>query len=284
MGFLITISVAFPNELRHYQPMTVDQDKHLTGAVIGAAISVHRELGPGVDEPAYESALSRMLGKLGIEHECQKPIPVIYKKARLECGFRLDILVERRLPLELKAVEMILPIHDAQLLTYLRLGRFRLGLLLNFEVAALKDGIRRRVMTRAPKVQAAAEVGASDGFDAVSGEILRATLEVYRALGPGLLRSAYEECLCHELALRRIPFSRQHRLALRFMGCDLEHSAEVPLLVSGSIPVVCLSVASLTPLHEARLLARLRQGNWPYGFLLNFNTPTLKQGIRRLAL
>ena len=80
--------------------MSPDQDSQLTGAVIGAAIEVHRKLGPGADEPAYETALSSKLFKLGIAHECQKPLMVLYKNVVLDCGYRMDILVERRLPLE----------------------------------------------------------------------------------------------------------------------------------------------------------------------------------------
>jgi len=241
--------------------MNVDQDSQLTGAVIGAAIAVHRALGPGVDEVAYERALSVKLALQGIEHVCQKPLPVVYRGNPLDCGFRLDILVEQRLPLELKAVEIVLPIHDAQLLTYMRLGDYPLGLLINFEVALLKDGIHRKVLTHGPETGPAAAADLRDGFDASSAEILGASLQVHRALGPGLLRSAYEECLCCELALRRVAFERQHQLPLHFEGRDLAQSAEVPLLVAGTVPVYCLSVASLTLLHEARLLSRLRQGN-----------------------
>jgi GxxExxY protein len=100
--------------------MNVDQDNQLTRTVIGAAITVHRLLGPGVDELAYEEALSTELTDLALAHERQKPLPIVYKGVTLDCGFRLDLLVEDRLPLELKAVETILPIHEAQLLTYMR--------------------------------------------------------------------------------------------------------------------------------------------------------------------
>ena len=89
--------------------MNVDRDNQLTGTVIGAAITVHRALGPGVDEPAYEEALSAELTELALAHERQKPLPIVYKGMTLDCGFRLDLLVEDRLPLELKAVETILP-------------------------------------------------------------------------------------------------------------------------------------------------------------------------------
>ncbi len=262
--------------------MNVDQDNQLTGAVIGAAIAVHRQLGPGVDEAAYEAALSGRLTAGGIAHQCQVPLPLNYKGVSLDCGFRLDVLVENRLPLELKAVEVVLPIHDAQLLTYMRLGAHPLGLLINFEVAVLKDGVRRKVhTTRAAPSPNFDRI--SDGFDELSQEILSGAIEVHRHLGPGLLRSAYEECLCHELAERKIPFTRRHLIPLVCDGQPLGQSSEVSLLVGNSVPVQCLSVAELNALHEARLLARIRQGNWPYGLLLNFNAPTLTRGIRRLT-
>lgn len=262
--------------------MNIDQDNQLTGAVIGAAIAVHRQLGPGVDEAAYEAALSARLSAEKIAHQCQVPLPLIYKGVSLDAGFRLDVVVEGRLALELKAVEVVLPIHDAQLLTYMRLGAFPLGLLINFEVAVLKDGIRRKVQTTAASLHA--DSGQlPEGFDKLSREILSAAIEVHRHLGPGLLRSAYEECLCHELLLRRIQFTRQHQVPLVCDGQPLGQSAEVSLLVGESVPVQSLSVGELSALHEARLLARIRQGNWPYGLLLNFNAPTLTRGIRRLT-
>jgi GxxExxY protein len=270
--------------VRSIQPMNVDQDNQLTGLVIGAAIAVHRELGPGLDEAVYEESLSAKLGTLGIAHVCQNPLPLIYKEAQLDCGFRMDLLVEDRLPIELKAVESLLPIHDAQLLTYLRLSNLPLGLLVNFDVPVLRDGVRRKILTKPRPTPASPTPFTIGDFDPLSTSLLSAAVEVHRALGPGLLRSAYEECLCHELRLRRINYTRQHRVPLRFEDRLLSHHAEVPLFVDNTIPVFCLSVAALTPLHESCLLARLRQTHSPHGFLLNFNALTLSQGIRRLTL
>jgi GxxExxY protein len=264
--------------------MHIDRNNELTGTVIGAAITVHRALGPGVDEGAYEEALSAKLTDLSVAHRRQKPMPIAYKGVTLDCGFRLDLLVEDRLPLELKAVETILPIHEAQLLSYMRLGEYSLGLLINFEVALLKEGVRRMVLADPRLPSSSSVVDLRDGFDPLSAELLNAALEVHRALGPGLLRSAYEECLCQELSLRGLAFERAFQIPLRFEDRQLAHCANVPLVVAGQVPVFCLSVATLTPLHEARLLARLRQTQWPYGFLLNFNVQTLDQGIRRLSL
>ncbi|WP_081752790.1 GxxExxY protein [Kallotenue papyrolyticum] len=113
--------------------------------VIGAAIEVHKTLGPGLLESAYEACLCYELQLRGIAFERQVPLPIVYKGVRLDCGYRLDLLVENLLIIELKAVEQIEPIHDAQLLTYLRLTGIWLGLLINFNVPVLRQGIKRLV-------------------------------------------------------------------------------------------------------------------------------------------
>jgi GxxExxY protein len=118
-------------------------DNDLTHAIIGAAIEVHRLLGPGLLESAYEECLAREFVLRQIPFERQKPAPVVYKDVKLECGYRLDFLVDGRVVLELKAVECFAPVHEAIVLTYLRLSGCRLGLLINFNVPMLKDGIRR---------------------------------------------------------------------------------------------------------------------------------------------
>ena len=115
----------------------------LTRQTIGACIEVHRHLGPGLLESAYEHCLCHELSLEGLEFEQQKPLPVFYKGVKLDCGYRLDLVVEGRLILELKAVETLLPIHAAQLLTYLKLSRLTLGLLINFNVPVLKSGLKR---------------------------------------------------------------------------------------------------------------------------------------------
>jgi len=118
----------------------------VTERIIGAAIEVHRGLGPGLLESAYEECLCHDLQLAGLSFERQRPLPVEYKGIRLECGYRLDLLVENAVVVEIKAVSAIEPIHEAQLLTYLRLGGWRVGLLINFNVPVLKNGIRRRVL------------------------------------------------------------------------------------------------------------------------------------------
>jgi GxxExxY protein len=120
--------------------------RELTEAVIGCAIEVHRFLGPGLLESAYEECLSCELTQSGLVIARQVPLPVVYKEVRLDCGYRIDMIVEGRLVLEIKPVETLLPVREAQRLTYLNLSGIRLGLILNFHSAVLKDGIRRRVL------------------------------------------------------------------------------------------------------------------------------------------
>jgi GxxExxY protein len=121
-------------------------DNELTHAIIGAAIEVHKNLGPGLLESTYEECLSHELSLRNLRFERQKPIPVVYKQTKLECGYRIDLLVESKVVVELKSVEGFAPIHEAIVLTYLRLAGHRLGLLINFNVPTLKDGIRRFVL------------------------------------------------------------------------------------------------------------------------------------------
>jgi GxxExxY protein len=115
----------------------------LTGAVIAAAIEVHKILGPGLLESTYEECLCRELELRKISFERQRELPVEYKGLRLDCGYRLDVIVEKKVILELKAAEALLPIHQAQLLTYLKLTGLKIGLLINFNVPVLKEGIKR---------------------------------------------------------------------------------------------------------------------------------------------
>ncbi len=125
---------------------SVSQRDPLTNRVIGLAIGVHRELGPGLLESAYEECLCFELKQAGIAYGRQMPLAVVYKGVSLECGYRLDIVVQRELIIEIKAVERLLPIHDAQILTYLRLSGHKVGLLMNFNTVVLRDGLRRFVL------------------------------------------------------------------------------------------------------------------------------------------
>ena len=117
----------------------------ITEKIIGCAIEVHKLLGPGLLESAYEECLVFELSGSGLEAERQKPVPVIYKEIHLECGYRIDILVEDSVIIELKTVENFCPVHEAQILTYMKFAQKRTGLLLNFNVTVLKNGIRRYI-------------------------------------------------------------------------------------------------------------------------------------------
>jgi GxxExxY protein len=116
---------------------------HLTQEIIGAAIKIHRKLGPGLLESAYEACLAYELQKLGWKIERQKAVPLFYEGVKLDCGFRADLIVDGRVAVELKCKEALHPVDEAQLLSHLRLLNLPLGLLINFHVMVLKDGIRR---------------------------------------------------------------------------------------------------------------------------------------------
>lgn len=127
-------------------PLVDDPRDPLTGAIIGAAIEVHKALGPGLLENAYEECLAYELVSRGLEVRRQVEIPVEYKGKSLSCGYRADMIVNDGALLELKAIEAVLPVHEAQLLTYLKLTRLRVGLLINFNCPYLRDGLIRRVL------------------------------------------------------------------------------------------------------------------------------------------
>jgi GxxExxY protein len=131
---------------RHREERMTDPRDGLSERVIGLAIDVHRGLGPGLLESAYEECLCYELKAAGLPFNRQVALPVIYKSVRLECGYRMDLVVDQRLIVEIKTVERLLPVHEAQLLTYLKLSSMATGLLLNFHAALLKDGIKRLVL------------------------------------------------------------------------------------------------------------------------------------------
>jgi GxxExxY protein len=123
-----------------------EERDELTQTIIGSAMEVHRALGPGLLESTYEMCLCRELSIRGIQFERQVPISVAYKGVKLDCGYRADLVVEGPVLVEIKAIDSLLSIHDAQLLSYLKLGGWKIGLLINFNVGLLKHGLRRRVL------------------------------------------------------------------------------------------------------------------------------------------
>ena len=120
----------------------MDRDP-VTERIIGCAIEVHRALGPGLLESAYQKCLAFELGQHGIQFRQQVPLPVEYKGTRIECGYRIDLLIDDAVIVELKSVDQLAPVHDAQLLTYMKLAGIRTGLLINFNQQRLVDGLRR---------------------------------------------------------------------------------------------------------------------------------------------
>jgi GxxExxY protein len=115
----------------------------ITETIIGSAIAVHKSLGPGLLESAYEACMAFELADRGVSVERQKALPVVYRNVKLDCGYRLDLLVEEKVIVELKAIDRLLPIHSAQLLSYLKLSKCKVGLLINFNVKILKNGLCR---------------------------------------------------------------------------------------------------------------------------------------------
>jgi GxxExxY protein len=142
-----TTEGAEKSQRKHGEMPDLQRLNEITNAIIGAAIEVHKKLGPGLLESAYQECLAREFVLRNINFEKEKPLPVEYKGVRLECGYRLDFLVEGCVVVEIKSIEAIAPIHEAQLLTYLSLGGWKLGLLLNFNVNKLTEGgIRRKIL------------------------------------------------------------------------------------------------------------------------------------------
>jgi GxxExxY protein len=130
---------------RHRGTEKIYFDSGLTEIIIGCAIEVHRALGPGLLESVYEECLSYELQLRGLNFERQKILPLAYKQVKLEAGYRLDLVVEGKVVVELKCVEKLMPVHEAQIMTYLRLSNIKTGLLINFFTPVLKNGIRRIV-------------------------------------------------------------------------------------------------------------------------------------------
>jgi GxxExxY protein len=120
--------------------------KELTGAIIGAAMEVHKALGPGLLESAYEECLCRELALKKLAFQRQVELPVYYKGVKLDCGYRMDLVVADRVVVEIKSVDLVMPIREAQLLTYLRLSQKPIGLLIKFKVSVLKDGVTRKIL------------------------------------------------------------------------------------------------------------------------------------------
>jgi len=136
------------SQSEHKDPQRIElimTENELSKIIIGCAIEVHKNLGPGLLESAYQECLYYELKQLGLKVQKEKPMPIIYKEVKLDHGYRIDLLVEEKVVVEIKTVETLNDVHTAQVLTYLKLGNYKLGLLLNFHVAILKNGIKRLI-------------------------------------------------------------------------------------------------------------------------------------------
>ena len=259
-----------------------DLGSELTKQVIAAAIAVHREFGPGLDEADYERALHLELLAMGIVHECQVPLPLIYKGTKLDCGYRMDLVVAGWLLLELKAVEKLHPLHEAQLITYLRLARLNLGLLMNFGSLVLRDGIVRRANT-SPKSKVYAPGDEFQAMDELSREVMDAAFEVQHVLGTGLLRSAYEAALAHELKLRGLRVEQRLPVNLLYREQLIPSAKELPIIVEGRLMASCVCAKTIEPLLLARQKSLLGASGAETGLCLNFHAPSLAVEVRRIS-
>lgn len=260
-----------------------DLGSDLTKQVIGAAIAVHREFGPGLDEADYERALHLELLAMGIEHECQAPLPLIYKGTKLDCGYRMDLVVAGWLLLELKAVEKLHPLHEAQLITYLRLAQLKLGLLMNFGTLVLRDGIVRRANSGDPNRKTFVSGEELAEMDDLSREVMDAAFEVQHILGTGLLRSAYEAALAHELKQRGLKVEPRLPVNLLYREQVIPSAKELPLIVEGRLMASCVCAKTIEPLALARQKSLLKASGAETGLCLNFHAPSMAVEVRRFS-
>lgn len=256
----------------------------ITHAIIGAAIDVHRAIGPGQDEALYEDAWEVGLRNRQLRLRRQPGLPVHHKGVKLDCGFRPDFVIEETVVVEAKAVEVMHPVFDAQVRTYQRRGGWPLGLLFNFNVPVMKEGVSRFIVDPVEfrtGVDASAEIGRTQRVGDLVGRSIGAALEVHRLLGPGLLNSVYSACLHHELALAGLRFERSRAMATEFQGARLGHPAELELVVEGKVLVGIRTVSKVLPLHEAQLRSQMRLGKLPAALLLNFHAGRLADDLKR---
>ncbi len=256
----------------------------LTKTIIGAAMAVHRSFGPGLDEADYEQALHIELTAMGIEHECQVPLGLTYKGVKLDCGYRIDLVLPGQLLLELKVVDKLHPLHHAQLLTYLQLAQIPLGLLMNFNVLMLRDGLIRKANTVRVSPQPLTSLAPVHDFDQLSREVLASALEVQHHLGTGLLRSAYEICLAHELTGRGLKVERGLPVNLVYRDQLIASKKQIPLVVADRLLVACHCVSALGPLQLSRDRSLLRSAHIETGLSINFHAESQGPDVRRIRV
>ena len=258
----------------------------ITHAIIGAAMEAHREIGPGQDEALYEDAMEISFQSRSLRFRRQPPLPVHYKGVKLDCGFRPDFVVEETVVAECKAVELVHPVFEAQVRTYQRLGGCLLGLLLNFNVPVMKEGISRSIVNATEfrdGQDLSTEMRRTQSKDDVLGMIIGAAIEVHRRLGAGLLNSVYAACFQHELSMAGLKFEKGRQVDAFFQGTKLSHPAKLGLVVEGNVLVAVLSVPKVQPVHEAQARCEMRLGEFPAGLILNFHARRLADDLKRLG-
>jgi GxxExxY protein len=258
----------------------------ITHTIIGAAIDVHRAIGPGQDEVLYEDALEVALRGRGIRFQRQRPLPVFYRGVKLDCGFRPDFVAEKTVVAECKAVELMHPVFEAQVRTYQRLGGWPLGLLLNFNVPVMKEGVARYIVNEnefRQEEERSARIRRTQRAGNLTETIIGAAIEVHRRLGPGLLHSVYSACLRHELTLAELTFETGRRQEVTFQGAKLDHAGELDLIVAGQVLVAARSVPELLPLHEAQVRSQMHLADLPSALLVNFHAQRLIDDLKRFG-
>ena len=208
---------------------------------------------------------------MGIEHDCQVPLPLIYKGANLDCGYRMDLVVAGQLLLELKSVEKVHPLHEAQLLTYLRLAQIKLGLLMNFGNLVLRDGIVRRANSASRVLKSRNSKTVKTVMDDLSHEVIDAAIEVQHILGTGLLRSAYEAALAHEIQLRGLKVEQRLPASVIYREQLITSTKQIPLVIEGRLMVATVCAKKLDPIHLARQRSLLKAAQIENGLCFNFH-------------
>lgn len=287
----------------------------ITEAIIGVAIDIHKALGSGLLESSYEACMAYDLIQAGMTVEQQKPLPVVYRGVKLECGYRLDLLIENEVIVEIKSVEKLLPIHNAQLLSYLKLAGYKVGLLMNFNVEMLKDGIQR-VVNHFPESSAAsassavtnpkaklpverlslkksysftaenaevAEMDQEERLNKITETIIGVAIDIHKTLGSGLLESAYEACMVYDLTQAGLSVEQQIPIPVKYREVKIECGYRLDLLVNKEVIVEIKSIEKFLPIHKARLLSHLKLAGCKVGLLINFNVEILKDGIQRVV-
>lgn len=258
----------------------------ITHGIIGAAIDVHRELGPGQDEALYEDAMEVALANRHLKFRRQSALPIVYRGVELECQLRPDFVVEETVVVECKSADLVHSIFGAQVRTYQRLGHWPLGLLLNFNVPVLKEGISRFIVDTT-EFRGGGDLSselqpARDPSNEIQ-TVIDAGIAVHRQLGTGLLHSVYATCLQHELTLAGLEFHVGCRVQVAFEGATLRHRAQLELVVSGRLLVATRAVLRLLPVDEAQVRSQMRLGNLGMALLLNFHAQRLVDDLKRFG-